>query len=328
MAKEVIRQDVIEISIDSKDILSSLTKITQDIENLKKKFGGVTSDVDGLKKQFEDLGNDDGLNKTRKQTEQVKKSVGDTTDEADKLKNSFKDISNTSFNKVTAGLKKVGSVAGTVAKTAVKTTAAGVGAAATGVATLVGLSVRAYSDTEQLIGGVETLFGAGGRSIEDYAKSTGKSTTAVKKKYESLMSAQKEVLNNSNKAFKTAGLSANDYMETVTGFSASLIASLSGDTKKAASYADKAIVDMSDNANKMGTDMESIQNAYQGFAKQNYTMLDNLKLGYGGTQEEMKRLIKDASKIDKTVKANDMSFGNIILAIHAIQDSLDITGLL
>lgn len=326
MAKEVIRQDVIEISIDSKDILSSLTKITQDIENLKKKFGGVTSDVDGLKKQFEDLGNDDGLNKTRKQTEQVKKSVGDTTDEADKLKNSFKDISNTSFNKVTAGLKKVGSVAGTVAKTAVKTTAAGVGAAATGVATLVGLSVRAYSDTEQLIGGVETLFGAGGRSIEDYAKSTGKSTTAVKKKYESLMSAQKEVLNNSNKAFKTAGLSANDYMETVTGFSASLIASLSGDTKKAASYADKAIVDMSDNANKMGTDMESIQNAYQGFAKQNYTMLDNLKLGYGGTQEEMKRLIKDASKIDKTVKANDMSFGNIILAIHAIQDSLDITG--
>lgn len=326
MAKEVIRQDVIEISIDSKDILSSLTKITQDIENLKKKFGGVTSDVDGLKKQFEDLGNDDGLNKTRKQTEQVKKSVGDTTDEADKLKNSFKDISNTSFNKVTAGLKKVGSVAGTVAKTAVKTTAAGVGAAATGVATLVGLSVRAYSDTEQLIGGVETLFGAGGRSIEDYAKSTGKSTTAVKKKYESLMSAQKEVLNNSNKAFKTAGLSANDYMETVTGFSASLIASLGGDTKKAASYADKAIVDMSDNANKMGTDMESIQNAYQGFAKQNYTMLDNLKLGYGGTQEEMKRLIKDASKIDKTVKANDMSFGNIILAIHAIQDSLDITG--
>lgn len=326
MAKEVIRQDVIEISIDSKDILSSLTKITQDIENLKKKFGGVTSDVDGLKKQFEDLGNDDGLNKTRKQTEQVKKSVGDTTDEADKLKNSFKDISNTSFNKVTAGLKKVGSVAGTVAKTAVKTTAAGVGADATGVATLVGLSVRAYSDTEQLIGGVETLFGAGGRSIEDYAKSTGKSTTAVKKKYESLMSAQKEVLNNSNKAFKTAGLSANDYMETVTGFSASLIASLSGDTKKAASYADKAIVDMSDNANKMGTDMESIQNAYQGFAKQNYTMLDNLKLGYGGTQEEMKRLIKDASKIDKTVKANDMSFGNIILAIHAIQDSLDITG--
>lgn len=326
MAKEVIRQDVVEISIDSKDILSSLTKITQDIENLKKKFGGVTSDVDGLKKQFEDLGNDDGLNKTRKQTEQVKKSVGDTTDEADKLKNSFKDISNTSFNKVTAGLKKVGSVAGTVAKTAVKTTAAGVGAAATGVATLVGLSVRAYSDTEQLIGGVETLFGAGGRSIEDYAKSTGKSTTAVKKKYESLMSAQKEVLNNSNKAFKTAGLSANDYMETVTGFSASLIASLGGDTKKAASYADKAIVDMSDNANKMGTDMESIQNAYQGFAKQNYTMLDNLKLGYGGTQEEMKRLIKDASKIDKTVKANDMSFGNIILAIHAIQDSLDITG--
>lgn len=322
MAKEVIRQDVVEISIDSKDILSSLTKITQDIEKMKKRFGEATSDVDDLKKQFEGLGNDDGLAKTRKQTEQVKKSVGDTTDEADKLKNSFKDISNTSFSKVTAGLKKVGSVA----KTAVKATAAGVGAAATGVATLVGLSVKAYSDTEQLVGGVETLFGAGGRSIEDYAKSTGKSTTAVKKKYESLMSAQKEVLNNSNKAFKTAGLSANDYMETVTGFSASLIASLGGDTKKAASYADKAIVDMSDNANKMGTDMESIQNAYQGFAKQNYTMLDNLKLGYGGTQEEMKRLIKDASKIDKTVKANDMSFGNIILAIHAIQDSLDITG--
>ena len=326
MAANVIRKDVIEIDVDSKSMLTAFDKILKEFSIMKKQLGGTTSDIDDLRKQFTSLGDNDGLKKTKEQTEKVKKSVGDTTDEAGKLKKSFKDVNNTSFNKVTAGLNKIGSIAGKVAKITAKATVAGIGSAATGVATLVGLSVKGYSDYEQLVGGVETLFGAGGRSIEEYAKSTGKSTTAIKKKYDVLMAAQNEVLSNANNAYATAGLSANNYMETVTGFSASLIASLGGDTKKAASYADKAIVDMSDNANKMGTDMASIQNAYQGFAKQNYTMLDNLKLGYGGTQEEMKRLIKDAAKIDKAVKANDMSFGNIVLAIHAVQASLDITG--
>lgn len=115
-------------------------------------------------------------------------------------------------------------------------------------------------------------------------------------------------------------------METVTGFAASLLQSVGGDTEKAAKYADVAITDMADNANKMGTGMESIQYAYQGFAKQNYTMLDNLKLGYGGTKSEMQRLVKDAAKLDKSIDASSLSYGNIVKAIHAVQKNLGITG--
>ena len=127
-------------------------------------------------------------------------------------------------------------------------------------------------------------------------------------------------------AYKTAGMSANEYMSTVTSFSASLLQSLGGDTDKAAEYANQALTDMSDNANKMGTDMSLIQNAYQGFAKQNYTMLDNLKLGYGGTKEEMARLIEDAAKLSDTVDAQDMSFANIVKAINVVQTEMGITG--
>lgn len=124
---------------------------------------------------------------------------------------------------------------------------------------------------------------------------------------------------------RTAGLSANEYMETVTGFSASLISSLGGDTEKAAKYADMAITDMSDNANKMGSDMASIQNAYSGFAKQNYTMLDNLKLGYGGTKEEMQRLLEDAEKLSG-VKYDISSYSDIIDAIHVIRRKWTLRG--
>lgn len=166
-------------------------------------------------------------------------------------------------------------------------------------------SIMNYADYEQLVGGVETLF---------------KESSGVIKKY-------------ADGAYKTAGLSANEYMETVTSFSASLIQSLGGDTEKAAEYSNRAITDMSDNANKMGTNIGMIQNAYQGFAKGNMTMLDNLKLGYGGTQEEMKRLISDASKMTDvqkelgvTVDANSMSFGNIVNAISVVQKKMGIMG--
>ena len=165
--------------------------------------------------------------------------------------------------------------------------------------------VSAYADYEQLVGGVETLFGKSSEKMLEYA----------------------------NQAYKTAGLSANAYMETATSFSASLLSSLGGDTEKAADYANRAIIDMSDNANKMGTSMEMIQNAYQGFAKQNYTMLDNLKLGYGGTKTEMERLVKDASKLKDvqaelgvTVDANSTSFGNIVNAISVMQKQMGIAG--
>lgn len=208
------------------------------------------------------------------------------------------------------------------ALSALKNLAVAGGAAISG---LVGLAVNGYADYEQLVGGVETLFGAGGNSIEDYAKSVGKSVDAVKGDYGKLMEAQSLVMKNANDAYKTAGLSANDYMETVTGFAAALKQSLGGDTVKAAKKADVALTDMADNSNKMGTDMESIQYAYQGFAKQNYTMLDNLKIGYGGTKEEMQRLLKDAQKL--TGQKYDLSsYADIVDAIHAVQTELGITG--
>lgn len=158
-------------------------------------------------------------------------------------------------------------------------------------------ALSSYADYEQLVGGVETLFKDNASTVENYA----------------------------NNAYKTAGLSANDYMETVTSFSASLLQSLKGDTAKSAEVADMAITDMSDNANKMGTDMSMIQNAYQGFAKQNYTMLDNLKLGYGGTKSEMERLLKDAQKISG-IKYDINNLNDVYQAIHVIQGELGITG--
>ena len=236
------------------------------------------------------------------------------------MNESMKDATNTA-SKMSSVMKGIGSSA----IKAGKGLAVAGAAAATAVTALVSKSVGAFADYEQLTGGVETLFGAGGRSVEEYAQSVGKSVSDVQGKYDSLMSAQNVVLENANKAYMTAGMSANEYMDTVTGFSASLISSLGGDTNKAADYANSALVDMSDNANKMGTKMTDIQNAYQGFAKQNYTMLDNLKLGYGGTQAEMKRLLSDAQKITGQ-KYDISSFADITQAIHAIQTQMDITG--
>lgn len=186
---------------------------------------------------------------------------------------------------------------GSAVNTAVKASAAAVGAASAGVAALGTACINAYADYEQLVGGVETLFKDSADTIQTYA----------------------------DNAYKTAGLSANEYMETVTSFSASLLQSLDGDTEKAAAAADLAITDMADNANKMGIAMESIQDAYQGFAKQNYTMLDNLKLGYGGTKEEMQRLLADAEKLSG-VKYDLSSYADVVEAIHVIQTEMGITG--
>lgn len=164
-------------------------------------------------------------------------------------------------------------------------------AAVTATTAIVGGAVSEGASLEQSIGGVETLF---------------KGDAGVVKK-------------NADAAFKTVGVSANEYMEQVTSFSASLLNSLGGDTATAAKVADMAMVDMADNANKFGSDMDSIQNAYQGFAKQNYTMLDNLKLGYGGTKEEMQRLLKDAQKLTG-VKYNIDNLSDVYSAIHAVQE--------
>jgi len=190
-------------------------------------------------------------------------------------------------------LEKVGSAMATIGKVG----AIAIGAGATAVGALGKQAIEAYADYEQLTGGVETLFKESAGVVMGYA----------------------------DMAYETAGLSANEYMETVTSFSASLLQSLGGDTEKSAEKANQAIIDMSDNANKMGSSMESIQNAYSGFAKQNYTMLDNLKLGYGGTKEEMQRLLEDAGKLANT-KFNIESYSDVIDAIHVIQESMDITG--
>ena len=209
--------------------------------------------------------------------------------------------------------KKAGSTIATgiggVLKTSAAVIGAGLAAAATGAMALVKSAVSNYADYEQLVGGVETLFKDSAGIVQDYAEN----------------------------AYKTAGLSANQYMETITGFSASLLQSLGGDTAEAARLGNVAVTDMADNANKMGTSMESIQNAYQGFAKQNYTMLDNLKLGYGGTKTEMERLIRDAEALDdsfsvmhtKTKSGIDeitYSYADVVQAIHIIQEDMGITG--
>lgn len=222
-----------------------------------------------------------------------------------------------------AGFSKALAVAG-------KAIAVSFGAILAGVAKLTQEVVKNYSEYEQLVGGVETLFGAGGQSLQEYANSVGLTVSEAQGKYNELISAQDAVVANASNAYKTAGMSANEYMSTVTSFSASLISSLGGDTVKASQYADKAIVDMADNANKMGTDIESIQNAYQGFAKQNYTMLDNLKLGYGGTKSEMERLISDANKVkEANGEMADLSidsFADVVDAIHIMQGEMGISG--
>ena len=206
-------------------------------------------------------------------------------------------------DEATGGIQKIASFAKNGLSAAFKVGTAAIASATTAVGVLAKSAMDAYADYEQLKGGVETLFSNKDGSI----------------------SASAKVMENAAKAYDTAGLSANQYMETVTSFSAALVSSLKYDYDKAADIADMALQDMADNSNKMGTDMASIQNAYQGFAKQNYTMLDNLKLGYGGTKQEMQRLLRDAQKLTG-VRYNINNLSDVYEAIHAIQDELGITG--
>lgn len=197
------------------------------------------------------------------------------------------------------GIKKLGSLGKSGLSVVTKATAGAVAAIGTGAAAIVKTSLDVVANMEQQVGGVETLF-------KDSAST---------------------VIKNANMAYRTAQISANEYMSTVTSFSASLLQGLGGDTAKAAEIANTALIDMADNANKMGTNMRDIQNAYQGFAKQNYTMLDNLKLGYGGTQAEMIRLINDSGVLNEKIEDLDnVTFDQMILAIHKIQENLGITG--
>lgn len=220
------------------------------------------------------------------------KEMDDTGDSADDLEDELDDAGDAAddsegqFSKLGGTLKTVGVAMG-----------ACVAAAAAAAVSLGKAVIEAYGEYEQLVGGVDTLFQESSGKLQEYAAN----------------------------AYKTAGMSANDYMSTVTSFSASLIQSLGGDTEAAVKYADMAITDMADNANKMGTDIGLIQNAYQGFAKQNYTMLDNLKLGYGGTKEEMERLLADATAISG-IEYDISSYADVVSAIHVIQESMGVAG--
>ena len=227
---------------------------------------------------------------------EANQGIDETTDKAEDAAGKVKDLGDEG-DRTEGKLGKAFSKMGSAAVAVGKTIATGLAVASTAVVAVGKAAISSYADYEQLVGGVETLF--------DESSAT--------------------VIANAQDAYKTAGMSANEYMETVTSFSASLLQSLGGDTKAAADKADMAITDMSDNANKMGTSIEMIQNAYNGFAKQNYTMLDNLKLGYGGTKEEMQRLLDDASKLSG-IEYDISSYSDIVDAIHIVQNEMGITG--
>ena len=266
---EVQQQRITEIQKALNYARQNYAENSNEVQRWQQSLNNATADLNNTKKQLNDLehGVDD---------------VGDAMDDAGEKTLSLGDIlkANLLSDAIMAGIKAV----------------------ASGIKSLVSGAVESYGEYEQLVGGVETLFGTSAQKVQDYASS----------------------------AYKTAGLSANEYMETVTSFSASLLQSMGNDTEAAAEKANLAITDMSDNANKMGTDMSSIQNAYQGFAKQNYTMLDNLKLGYGGTKEEMERLIADANALNAAqgnyTNYSIESYADIVDAIHTVQTEMGITG--
>lgn len=241
----------------------------------------------------------------------------------EETKKGIKDTANTAkeeSSKIEKAVNKTGEIASKVGKAAI----IGATAAATAIGTITKFAIQHYAEYEQLAGGVETLFGAQGLSLKKYAQSIGQTVEQARGKYDQLIQAQTEVMNNAKVAYKTAGMSANDYMNTITSFAAALKQSTANETE-AAKVANQTVIDMADNANKMGTNMEDIQNAYQGFSKQNYTMLDNLKLGYGGTKSEMERLLQNAEKLTG-IHYDINNLSDVYNAIHEIQKNLGITG--
>ena len=228
------------------------------------------------------------------------------------------------------GAGGIGSAASKVFGIVSKASAAALASASATIAAVSKQAFESYSTYEQLSGGISKLFGTVGQSLDEYAAAQGKAVDAVSGEYAKLEQAQSAVFENAQNAYKTVGMSANEYMENVSGFAAALTTSLGGDTVKAAAQADVAMRAISDNVNTFGSDIDSVTTAFQGFAKQNYTMLDNLKLGYGGTKSEMERLIADANEWGAANgKASDLSiesFSDVITAIEQIQEKQRIAG--
>ena len=288
---EKAKQEYGNNSEEVKKLKDELTKATKSLDTKRNSVINANNSLTNMKTtisntEAEIKGMESEIKKTTSALDSLENEADDINDEVDKMGDNFENFG--------GKLKGVaGSVVSSVAKISATMVAVGAGVATA----LTKEAIEQYAQYEQLIGGVETLFKDSSDKVLQYA----------------------------NDAYKNAGLSANEYMDTVTSFSASLISSLGGDTAKASDIANMAIEDMSDNANKMGTDMQSIQNAYQGFAKQNYTMLDNLKLGFGGTKEEMQRLLEEAEKISG-IEYDISNFSDVVEAIHVIQDQMGITG--
>ena len=302
-----------------------LRDIKNNVESCLKAMGDMEK---GGEKAFDDS----EMRDFKETLKQVTQNLDNVESELKQAGNAADDNSG-KFEKLGGVLKGVGKVAKVMGTAAV----AGITAAGAAVGKITKDAVESYSSYEQLVGGVETLFGNGGLTLKQFAKQEGQTVAAARSQYKELTAAQNEALKNANDAYKTAGMSANEYMETTTSFAASLVSSLGGDTTKAVKYADTAVIDMADNANKMGTDISLIQTAYQGFAKQNYTMLDNLKLGYGGTAREMARLVNESGvlgskKIDLDDTKNlgnalsEVGFAKITQAIHEVQKEMGILG--
>lgn len=284
---EISKQEKVVAELESKLSKSEATYNSniKTINDYTTKMNNAKTECSNLSKEIQD--NNSVLDKTKNNFKDNSKSVKEFADEEDKAgKNTL-----TLGDLIKGNLISEGIVAG------IKGLASAMKTVGSTLIDVGKQAIESYADYEQLVGGVDTLFKDSSSKVQEYASN----------------------------AYKTAGLSANDYMETVTSFSASLLQSLGSDTAKSAEVADMAITDMADNSNKMGTSMESIQNAYQGFAKQNYTMLDNLKLGYGGTKSEMERLLADAQKISG-VKYDISNLSDVYNAIHVIQGELGITG--
>lgn len=288
--KEV--EKLLKLDPSNTELLAQKQKLlATQIENTKNKVSVLK---DAQKQADKEIKN--GTEVSESQYRKLQREIANAEIQTKNLEKQSKETHST-ISKIGEAFSKVGSVAGTALKVTAEATAAITAAAVAGTVALGKSAVGAYAEYEQLAGGVETLFKDSAGEVENYA----------------------------NNAYKTAGLSANEYMETVTSFSASLLQSLNGDTAETAKVADMAITDMADNANKMGTSMSSIQSAYQGFAKQNYTMLDNLKLGYGGTKTEMERLLSDAEKLSGQ-KYDISNLNDVYEAIHVVQTELGITG--
>ncbi len=262
-----------------------ISSLRSALSEAEKEYGSNNEKVKTFKTQ---------LNNAETQLVQMENATGKSNKELKEMKNGFDDAGQ---GAIKFGDLLKANVLGDFITSGLKAMGSAIKQVGTTLLSVGKDALDSYADYEQLVGGVETLFKDNSGSVENYA----------------------------NNAYKTAGLSANDYMETVTSFSASLLQSLNGDTAKVAEVSNMAVTDMADNANKMGTDMSSIQNAYQGFAKQNYTMLDNLKLGYGGTKSEMERLLSDAQKISG-VKYDISNLNDVYQAIHVVQGELGITG--